>query len=132
MMNNEDMNAYIEILKKDATDENGKIDEIKRKNIDNFYRGLFNEFSEFLGTENLESIVNLKVEHSSVMTKNQEDGFYDALTESMYGQLENYLEDNTWKGEKLNKKLRELMKEGKASWVLNRYWKFLSPAQGDP
>ena len=77
MMNNEDMDAYIEVLKKEATDENGKTDEIKRKNIDSFYRGLFDSFSDFLGTENLESIVNLKVEHSSVMTKNQEDVFYN-------------------------------------------------------
>ena len=71
IMNNEDMNAYIEILKKDAANT------IKRDNIDKFYRGLFKEFSEFLGNENFDSVVNLKVEHSSLMTKNQEDIFYN-------------------------------------------------------
>ena len=71
IMNNEDMNAYIEILKKDAENT------IERDNIDKFYRGLFKNFAEFLGNENLDSVVNLKVEHNSVMTKNQYDGFYD-------------------------------------------------------
>ena len=90
IMNNEDMDAYIEILKQDATDETGKVDKIKRTNIDSFYRGLFNEFSEFLGTENIESIVNLKVEHNSVMTKNSEDNFYNEFVSNL-----NDLQNNT-------------------------------------
>lgn len=83
IMNNEDIKSYIEVLKNEATDEKSNTDKEKRDNIDKFYRGLFKEFAEFLGSENLDSVVNLKVEHNSVMTKNQDDEFYNDFTSNI-------------------------------------------------
>ena len=88
IINNEDIDAYLEVLKKEAIDEQGNIDNEKRNNIDKFYRGLFKNFAEFLEEKNLDSIVNLKVEHSSMMTKNQDDGFYDDFV-SVLSSLQN-------------------------------------------
>ena len=48
-----------------------------------------------------------------------EDGFYDELTESIEEHLKESLGDNYMKGDELNKRLREMMDEGTASFVLN-------------
>ncbi len=48
-----------------------------------------------------------------------EDGFYDELTEGIEGHLKESLGDDYMKGEELNKRLREMMDDGSASFVLN-------------
>ena len=70
IINNENMNSYLEKLKEDITDTED------RKQFDNFFRGLFNEYKKFLTAVDFTSVFNLKVEHSSVMTKVQNDDFY--------------------------------------------------------
>ena len=70
IINNENMNSYLEKLKEDITDTED------RKQFDNFFRGLFNEYKKFLTSVDFASVFNLNVEHSSVMTKVQNDDFY--------------------------------------------------------
>ena len=71
IINNENMNSYLEKLKEEIKDTE------KRRNFDTFFRGLFSEYEKFLDTADFNSVFNLKLEHSSVMTKVQNGAFYD-------------------------------------------------------
>lgn len=71
IINNENMNSYLEKLKEEIKDTE------KRRNFDTFFRGLFSEYEKFLDTADFNSVFNLKLEHSSVMTKVQNGVFYD-------------------------------------------------------
>ena len=73
IINNENMNSYLEKLKEGIKDTE------TRKEYDTFFRGLFNEYEKFLSTADFNSVFNLKLEHSSVMTKVQNDDFYNGF-----------------------------------------------------